>query len=209
MNVLETPIKLFSDFRDYYDDAFNPNGTVAYVRKYSECMTKSKAMSWLKIHNVPCLDIKPVAHFNPAFNKEVVVYTDPKLHGGKGKILMSCREAIETYPNYLGSSFIEGTDGVSLKFLQVGGRKFHVVMRNSNYMNCLAPGDVVSVEELRPGFNYSVSIPIFSIDYISYNGSMIAVDFNQVQSLKDLGFDKIMTPEEVVKEIEKSIRYHQ
>lgn len=198
-------IKLVSDFTDYYDSAFRPDGTLEYRRLQSECMSKGKALDWLKLHNIPTLETKPVREFS-RFDSKIVVYTDTKLHMGKGKIICSYQEAIDNYPNYLGAPYIEGTDGLTLKFLQIGSRRFRIMFKNPKYDFELNSGGITSIEELRPEYNYSISIPIFSIDYIPRNNSMIAVDFNEVQPLYYLGIDKFLTPGDVRNEVEKFMK---
>ena len=198
-------IKLVSDFVDYYDLAFNSAGSTEYKRMLSESMPKGKALNWLRLHNIPSIETKPVNAFS-IYDRQLVVYTDPKLHSGKGKIICSYNEAINNYGNYLGSAFVDGTDGISLKFLQVGSRRFRIMMKNDKDGIELNPGIVTDISELKPEFNYFIYNPVFSIDYISCNNKMLAVDFNEVQSLSELGIDKLISPEDVVAEIEKSLR---
>ena len=50
-----------------------------------------------------------------------------------------------------------------------------------------------------------IGLPIFSIDYIIDKGIMIATDFSEVENLKELGVEKIITAEEIVEEIRQSI----
>ena len=71
-------IKLTSDFSDYYDSAFMVNGDMEYRRMQSECMTRGKALGWLKLHNIPTIETKPVKEFNRSTEK-IVVYTNTKL----------------------------------------------------------------------------------------------------------------------------------
>lgn len=200
-------IKLTSDFSDYYDSAFMVNGDMEYRRMQSECMTRGKALGWLKLHNIPTIETKPVKEFNRSTEK-IVVYTNTKLHRGKGKVICSYQEAIDNYPNYLGAPYIEGTDGLCLKFLQVGSRRFRIMSKNPDYESTLNNGVITSIEELKPEFNYSISIPIFSIDYIPRNNSMVAIDFNEVQPLEYLGFSKIMTPGDIRNEVEKFMKHN-
>ena len=80
------------------------------------------------------------------------------------------------------------------------------MMQNDEHGINLNPGRVISIDEIEPGFNYLIHHPIFSIDYIPRNEEMLAVDFNEVQHLGNLGFDKIMTPDEVAAEVIRSIQ---
>ena len=46
---------------------------------------------------------------------------------------------------------------------------------------------------------------IYSIDYIQYNNEMLATDFNEVQNLHNIGFERFMTAEQIINEIRDSI----
>ena len=198
-------LKLSSDFTDYYDGYFNEYG-MEYRRVKSDAMPRGRALKYLESlgYNVISLSQISIIQGNPS---KVVVYTDLYGHYGKGKIVCSYGEALDSYSNYLGAPYIEGTNGVSIKVIQVGSRRFRLLMRNTNYKSELCHGAVLSIEEMSQEFNDLIRLPVFSVDYIPYNDAMLVIDFNETQELKSLGFESIMSPSEVVSEIKKSI-YH-
>lgn len=194
-------IALKSDFVDYYDSAFeraNIASNMTYNRILCDSMSKGRSLRWLREHGIPTIEAKPVSSIFLNHNK-LVIYTDPKKHGGEGKILCSSVEAYNMYGNYLSSGYIEGTNGMTLKLVQVGSRRFRVMLRYKE--ESLSEYSIESIDELPRELNYIVGIPIFSIDYIPVNQEVIAVDFNEVQKLGNLGFNKIMPPNQVVDEV--------
>ena len=203
------PISLITDFEDYYDYLLigsNDAGNSCYRRMLSDSMSKGSAINFLKSLNVPTIELSSPIRLTSVSDR-VVVYTNPKLHNGKGKVICSYQDAVNNYPGCLASPFIGEANGVYIKFLQIGARSFQLVMYNEQYNLNLNPGRIISITEMPPGYNSSISIPIFSIDYIPCGGKMLAVDFNEVQNLRAIGFDKVLRAEEVVAEINKIFRH--
>lgn len=198
-------IGLESDFKDFYDNLFNDKSSFKYKRNLSDSMPKGKALKTLKSFGTPTIEIKPVSQFN-RYDSKLVVYTDPKLHLGMGKQVCSWHEAMLNYSNCLASLYLDETDGVSLKFLQLGSRRFRIMMKGEK--DSLLPGVVTSIEELEQGYNYVIPIPIFSIDYISNGNEMVAIDYNEVQELSSLGIEKIITEAEVVEQIYRALIHY-
>lgn len=194
-------LKIESDFTDYYDYlSVNDGYSYRYVRNYKDSLPKGKDLAELRRLGIATVQVGSVRELNSMY-KQLVVYTDVTKHRGEGKVIMDSHEAILTYPTSLASPYIEN-GGITNKFLQIGSRRFRVVLEN---VYPLKTGRVLSLDEIQPDYNYSVRLPIFSIDYISTAYGLIAVDFNTVQELKTLGIDRIMQPYEVVSEISKAL----
>lgn len=202
---LESGIRIESDFSDYYDSEFSQSSQDKVYRRFKrDNFPKGKALKVLRDKGISTLDIRPVRDYiNP--DELLVIYTDPSLHDGRGKILCTWREAMFSYSNCLASLFIRDTGGVSLKFLQVGSRRFRLMMKNEDTEKVFEHGKIVSVDELQPELNFGFALPVFSIDYVSCSNEMIAVDFNRVQSLEKISFNNIMSASEVVSEIRKAV----
>lgn len=106
------------------------------------------------------------------------------------------------------------TNGITLKCLQVGLRRFRVILwNNTGEQGCfeetgkglsdIKDKKVASIEEI-PGGRLGISDkPIYSIDYISTDEGLKAIDYNAVESLSSLGFERIMNSSEVCDEIQK------
>lgn len=196
-------IKIESDFTDYYDNIGANTKFVGIYKRYMINESKGKLMKQLKDQGIKSLELKAVRDFDNSV-KQLVIYTNPKLHESKGKILMSLDDARMLYPTYLASEFYNEADSEFLKYLQIGYRRFTLKMKSGDknkFGDCL----VTDIKEMTPDLNYLMMKPIFSIDYISNGKEMIAIDFNMAQRLSKLGIDKIMTAEQVMSEIKKSM----
>lgn len=197
-------IQIVSPFTDYYDYLSVVGGVV-----YNRIRTTSSKVEELRIVKalgIKTLELKPANQVVVnGHNQKVVVYMDLSKHSGEGKMIAPLNTVKITYPNKLCSLFYEPTDGIirTYKFVQIGKRRFWVYIRN----NGLVENTVESITEIESGYNYYLRIPIYSIDYILTNNGLtqLAVDFNSVQSLGNLGMEKVLSAESVVQEIYDSI----
>lgn len=103
------------------------------------------------------------------------------------------------------AEFLDKSGGYTIKYLQVGQRRFNLMFYNPDYMDKLVEGSLVKIEELPKQYNYAIGVPIFSIDYISNGVEMIAVDFNTTQSLISIGLDKVIPASDVAREIRDAL----
>lgn len=195
-------IKIASDFKDYYDIVSDENSTITYNRFLSKCAQRATALHNLQCMGTGTIEIKPVSSFLYSAGR-IVVYTNPKLHGGQGKKIMTISEARQVYLNYTASQYFENCPGF-VKFLQVGKRRFIIDYKRTDNDD-LAKSVITDINEISSEYNRIVALPIFSIDYISLNNGMVATDFNEVESLQKCGVDKLLTPEEVADEIKNSL----
>lgn len=196
-------IQLVSDYTDYYDNELvcdTNSETLEYIRKESDCMPRGVALNWLRKQGIYTIDIASASQLT---SDRLVVYTNPKLHHGLGKIICTNQNASNMYSNYLASEYIEDTGGMTLKHLYIGSRRFRVMLKYKE--ESLSEFNVESIVELPSELNYLIRRPIFSIDYIPKSNEIIAVDFNEVQSLSAIGFENIMTPSEVRDEVLKAL----
>lgn len=196
-------LKIVTDFSDYYDSLSDSNAKIVYNRKYSECNQRGTALNILRKHaGIKTIDLKPVSDFLYSGTR-IVVYTNPKLHNGEGKRIMTVEEAMQSYSNYIASRYYEECDSF-VKFLQVGSRRFTINYKRNN-KESLTDNSVIDISEATSGYNKLLGLPIYSIDYIAVDNAMIATDFNEVECLKHCGIERFMTAEQVVEEIQKSL----
>ena len=198
-------IRLESDYTDYYDSIFSDEGKSTYRRISTECMPRGRAIKYLKELGVPTIEVGQVNTFNSLQYSKLVVYTNSRQHGGKGKVVVSTDEAKRYYSNYLAAPYIENTNGASLKYIQIGGIAIQLSLRNNGDKAEIKSGEVVESNRSDIGMNKQINIPIFSIDYIPVNGIITAIDFNSSENLSRYGIDKIVTPDEILAELSKII----
>lgn len=200
---MESRLCLASDFKDFYDDLCVKNNGIVYTRKISEAGQRGKDLRFLKSLGIPALDLKQVTGFSRLDTQYVVVYTDPKKHNSLGKRIMTLDEAYSLYPSYLASKFYPEYNGITLKYLQVGSKRFRLWYRSDTFS--LDKGTLIKAERITDGLNRSIKNPIFSVDYIQVNDILMATDYNQVENLGALGVDRWISGEEVVSEILKAL----
>lgn len=190
-----------SDFEDFYDTEVD-TGKV-YERFYSKSMSRGEALRKLRLMNIPTIKLQSVNDIN-VYAENVVVYTDPYKHLCEGKKVLRLTEAKQMYGNYLASEYIK-SDSI-MKYLQIGERIFRLFYRKNIEEVSLRCGELYDIQEIGyKMFNPQIRLPIFSIDYIEKDRSIIAVDFNEVQRLEGLGIESFITKEEVLYEIEKAM----
>lgn len=192
-------LKIESDFKDFYDGLStesNPVGT--YLRYKKDIPSKGNGLAELKRVGIKTIDTRAARDIVSASNK-LVVYTDPERHDGRGRVLMGYEEASMIYPNSLASEFYDEAEGITNKLLQVGSRRFRVILKAK--AGTLEKGEVEHIDEITPSYNMLIGIPIYSIDYISTKNGMLAITFNNVECLSDYGMEHIMSAEQVISEV--------
>jgi hypothetical protein len=192
-----------SDFTDYYDTLHNEDSAITYNRFISNSMQRGSALKYLRSLGIKTVDIKPV---NQYFSTDgtIVVYTNPKGHNGTGKKILTVDEAQLYYGNCVASQYIESKDNLTIKFVQVGKRRFTLCFRKESPVS-LDIGTLVDIKESSQEYNRLIGLPIFSIDYISSNNEMVATDFNEVQSLKQIGLDSCIGADSIIDEVRDAI----
>lgn len=225
-------VRLSSDFKDFYDDELNSRAnlqnlktdtvgsnlkTLLFSRNIKDRRHRSLDLSFLHSSGLSILGLKPVSDFQLlGYDTKILVYTRPCEHGGNGKLVLDNREAQELYPNMPARIWVKHseTNGITLKCLQIGLRRFRVILwNNTGTSGCLEETGkglsdlrdkkVVSIDEIPCGHLGISEYPIYSIDYISTDEGLKAIDYNEVENLSSLGFDKVMSSSEVCDEIQK------
>lgn len=214
-------VRLTSDFKDFYDEELNKLCEInkherqfLFRREKSQTQHRALDLKFLRTSGIPTIDLKPVTSFQfMSPDTKILVYTQPELHNGLGKVVMDNLDAQTMYGNMPAREWIKHseTNGMTLKCLQVGLRRFKILLWNESPEGCIEESGkglsdlkdkkVVSVEEL-PGGQIGISAsPIYSIDYLPTDAGLLATDYNSIENLGNLGFERVMTPSEICKEI--------
>lgn len=196
--------RLDTDFKDYYDALTDCESNIVYRRKREIFRNRGEELLYLKNNGIKTVDFGPFRRLSNYGNK-FIVYTNPALHEFMGKHIYTSEDIANCYSNCAVSEFLEASNGYTIKYLQVGERRFRMMFHNPEYMTRLHEGKLVALEELPRQFNYAIGLPIYSIDYMSNGTEMVAIDFNEVQRLDKIGIDKVMTADEVVLEVKKAL----
>lgn len=195
-------INIQSDFKDYYDYLADNKSKIVYERYRNGGMQRGSALKYLRSMGIKTIEIKPVNKFLFTDTKRVVVYTSPFLHEGKGKRVMEPQDAFNSYGNCICSKFYDSS--TTVKYLQVGKRRFTLIYKKENNEE-LTEGKIVDISEQKNEYNRLIGLPIFSIDYIQDGMYMLATDFNEVENIKRLGIESLITPDQVVEEIKNAL----
>ena len=125
-----TPICIKSDFSDFYDTISSPNGIV-YNRRLSDCIPRGSALKYLRSLGIKTLELKQVTNFSYLDDK-LVVYTDPNKHNGGGKKICTYEDAVSMYPNFIASKYIKDQRGFTVKYLQVGKKRYNLTFKKES-----------------------------------------------------------------------------
>lgn len=192
-----------SDFVDYYDFLSKDDSVFVYNRHIKDCKQRGTALKYLRYIGIKTIEIKQVDKFYRS-DGPIVVYTNPKGHDSTGKRIMSIDEANQLYANCIASKYYETEDNLTIKYLQIGKRRFTLCFRKTEALT-LNSGQLIDIKESVPEYNRLIGLPIFSIDYISNGHEMIATDFNEVQNLSYINMNRYISPEEVINEITEAL----
>lgn len=198
-------INIKSDFRDYYDDLSNAESNIVYERYRQTGKTRAEDLKFLRDKGIQTIACGTVSQIIRPSMKKLVVYTSPTSHQSSGKHIYSLNDVLNQYSNCVVSEFLENYGGYTVKYLQIGERRFRLMFLNPNYREQLIEGNMVAIEELQRQYNYAFGLPIYSIDYISNGCEMLAIDFNSTQCLKSIGMDKILKASDVVTEVKNAL----
>jgi len=209
------PLRLESDFRDWYDHAFSSQGT-PFERLSTGGMSRREMFPYLE-----SLGLEPPRHGTvsavaaelleewPEESRasaaeqmiSLVVYLDLWAHSGEGKVRVSAADALLLYPDRYCSEFMSATTsggaGRSLRYLQVGNRQWHLMYwSDHDWRSNYGEGGVKVLEESPLGYHPTVTEPMFAIDFLLIGQKLLAVDFNTAPGLAPLR--GLVTPSEIV-----------
>lgn len=197
--------RLDSDFTDFYDKLTNNKSRLKYIRKRVTFGTRIKELSFLNSLGIKTIPYGIVSKLDESIkdNDKIVVYTNQSMHSSTGKHIYRRREAAGQYRNLVASKYIPNNLGYTLKYLQIGERRFQIILTSTKELN---EGTPIYIQELEPRYNNKIKLPIFSIDYVTDGNDWFAVDFNEVQRLDNLNIEDYIKAEDVVLEIKKALQ---
>jgi hypothetical protein len=216
-------IQLKTDFRDYYDHVFYPDGGVIFERMaHDRQMPKQKQFEILRSAglNVPELFQIGETYLHPPATSldKIVVYTDEHLHCGLGKHLLAYSDlGSSDLPLQLNfTPWIDSTgslvEAVSHRYLQIGHLAFWLKYRGSGgWMSNHATNTDISIEDWCDLIPTLGGYPMCAIDFVIpfHKGSPAifadvllngtAVDFNTAPGLRWTGLEDAASPLDIYK----------
>lgn len=180
-------LKLFSDFRDYYDHMFDISGE-PFLRFSIDMLTKREQLILLTAvgYKVPQHGILEDL-FNAGVGEKFVVYYKPILHAGKGKTILHTQEEnpASFYQMYAAEFIIPDYNGKckSTRILNIGNRQFQIDYESADDYWRSNVGSVTTqfVKELDASELYKsplVGRALWAIDFVNFYTNPVAVDLN-------------------------------
>lgn len=201
-------LKLKTDFRDFYDHAFDAKGET-FLRLSKGGMSRREMVLFLERlgfatprHGVvsafvPELLVKEDSSSGPT---EVVVYLDEAAHRGEGKVKLSATDALASHPGHLCSEYLPtavGGIGTSLRYLQVGSRRWWLrYWSETDWRSNVGEGGTEVLREMPAGYHPQIQEPMFAIDFLVAGRRLVAIDYNTAPGLAPLR--DTLTPTEIV-----------
>jgi len=192
-------IKLNTDFKDYYDFMFYPDGDVMFDRRmYDRTLCKRDQIRIMQDLGFRTFDIRRCKHWDFSDAAMLVVYTDDRAHAGSGKQRTDLGQAKRHHPNDWSIPWIATSDAndasVSHRLLQVGDRAWWLRYEGtggwqSNHCESTAITIVDEIQSIRRySFDHHIinhrtnlcPYPIFAIDFVIPANKATPTDFAEV-----------------------------
>jgi hypothetical protein len=209
---------LQTDFRDYYDFAFHP---IASADTVVDRIANGVGFSRYEQFEI----LNDLGFSTPKHGKaldlstkydRLVVYTDEFKHCGKGKILVETTDIRSSWVTKYASEYIDAEVGKSYRLLFIGNRAFYYEYQSVDWRSNVGenvqisyPREIHSCDIFdniwfdRQNHHIDV-LPIFAIDFVkSYQGKMLAVDFNTAPGLKYTQMSDLLSGIQVYDEVLK------
>jgi len=207
-------VRIRSDFREYYDHAFDLSG-MEWFRNSEDDLSRSSAHNRMRNMglNVPrsgLLNNRKL--LREMGNIQVVVYTNEYTHRGEGKLLLQLEEAMVDYPGCYASAYIHRpvaySQPSSVRRLRIGSSIHWLEYWSedtwrSNYSTVDAPVDIYTYV---PGITANIidyePYPMLAIDFVeSIYGAWYAIDYNTSPGIGGTPIEGILTPNDIYKEV--------
>lgn len=228
-------LKLVSDFVDFYDHAFshegeqfvrNSNGGPNRIDMFDAMFAAGLDVPKHGLVSDLYKDAEKYYENHEDFVKSsineairLVVYTDLTAHRGEGKLLLTLEEANKQYPNNYASQYLKykhsSNESESIRCQVVGDNAFWMRFESNDTWrsNCGSEIEITKMpiaNVLYQGME-NIHLPFYAIDFISPHGkhgtnNYTAIDFNVAPGLSGTPVEEQMTPKEIVRAIEDSMK---
>ena len=195
-------MRLITDFRDYYDHAFDTTG-VGLLRRMTDGPTRFEALTWLKqLYGTP----KFAYAWNLSFDAgdEVVVHFKEG-HAGEGKLRARFRDALVAAPDAVVVQYHPESRGRSVRLLVIGEHVYWLEYRAFAWRS----NDDPVITTCAPVVDYDPELsrwyPLYAVDFIETRDGWKAIDLNVSPGLRHTPVRDILSPTEVVDAIKRGV----
>ena len=218
-------MRLESDFRDYYDPAFDNDGPVFSRKGGNVGPAKREQFKILELagfltppHGLVGEVMGMWWESEKLWVRAVVAYTDEMAHCGEGKRVYRESE-LKSNPDmgspggdrywrerklycsaFVGNQKLPDYEkSLSWRRLQVGKHVFWIEYTSKeSWMSNVGEGDCQVIGfEMNAGYHRKIKLPLFAVDFV-LGREMYAVDFNTAPGIRGSGVEKLMTASQVV-----------
>ena len=215
-------LRLVSDFRDYYDYAFDEGGVDVW--EFRRCLTLGPPRpSQLELISTrlggktpPHGSVRQIAANTDA--EDVVIYLPDYVHNGLGLVRLPAQYAAKTFPHLYCTAYIGGHQGLTYRALQVGDRGFLLSYYSSDdWRSNRGNVDVKILQAYDAKVEIGVPYTLWAVDFVAdhppegnscvealQNPSALAFDFNVAPGLMGVGLEDILSPTEAVHALRRS-----
>lgn len=167
---------LTSDYEDYYDKEIKEYGgieTVEFIRMSDDNFGKKQQLEILQKLGYDTIEIMPLRQM--VTDGKIIVYTNPDLHNGSGKSIMSISDARVMYGNNICTELFD--HDMTYKILQIGFDCFSLEIENEGLKEARLKSCILLGNGL-PGL-VNGKYPMYSIDFVrDNNGKLLACDLD-------------------------------
>lgn len=223
------PLRLVSDFNDFYDSAFSSEGT-PFVRMSQDGRTPMQVLDSLKElgYRVPVYgEVRQVVDemcyqwFQdvPRLKQgasttarvlgtlmSVVVFDSLSPQRPRKKRLVPAWQAWESLPNQFCVEYLESpSSGVSWRYVQIGKRRWWLEFESpSDWRSTCGDYQVLLLGEDAPAYHPAFPYPLFSVDCVP-GRHLYTIDFHTAPRIAGTGLENIVTPDEVVELLTEAV----
>ena len=210
-------LELKSDFSEFYDSYFDLNlhqdfSFKTFRRITTDGPDRLAMFSCFRLLGIPTpkygylLDFQKFK-FSP--DLDIVVYTNPNVHCGEGKELMSFRKFVNSpvFHGFLISEYISNCSpplnyyiSKSTRYLFIGKEAFiYDYVSFSDWRSNCGDGDILNFRRIdTPNWRKSLNYPLLAIDFVGTDGNLHAIDLNVAPGIFGVPVKSVLTGEQIV-----------
>ncbi len=220
---MATRIRLVSDFRDYYDEVFDPDGRVFFRNRFKKGSkrqmlgTLSRMLSESGFSVIPhglVLEmpsvIKRFYKTQDSIGDFLVVSSRLVVYAEGTKLLAPIGVAMELYPKEFSTLYIftwPFSGSSSIRWLQIG--RIVAILKYVSYTSWNSrEGEVDVIVKRIWRVEKPIKLfgsPIFALDFVSDGKRLYALDMEVNPVLQGTGVEEYVSPEEIKEEVSVSL----
>lgn len=198
----DKPLRLVSDFRDYFDFAFDRDGDL-FIRYSKDILNREDAFRLMRLAGISTVANGYVKDLLKVFTKEpYVIYLDDKAHAANGKIIARGEERAMFNDFY--ASVVYGKPAISYRVLNIGNRQWKLEYKsNHEFFSNRGDVEITLLHEITTTYD-KIPAPLkgrnfWAVDFVTNSlAGELAVDYNTSPQIGKTPIEDILSPTQVV-----------